>query len=80
MTEEQVIPCDENVKVNVQTIGLFSSRKTLQEAQEYMMDVIEAMPSADRLPIMTGFYVFWNTLSLHYNVTTKTKEEEKDNG
>ena len=63
-------------KVNVQPMGLFGSRKSLDDAQEYMMDIIEAMPSADRLPMLTGFYVFWNTLALNYNVTLKDKESK----
>ena len=61
-------------QVNVKPIGLFGSRKCLNDAQEYMMDIIEAIPSNERLPIMTGFYVFWNTLALNYNLTLKDKE------
>ena len=64
-------------KVNVKPIGLFGSRETLDDAQEYMMDIIQTMPSYERLPIMTGFYVFWNTLALNYNVTLKEQKESK---
>ena len=64
-------------KVNVKPLGLFGSRETLDDAQEYMMDIIQTMPSDERLPIMTGFYVFWNTLALNYNVTLKEQKESK---
>ena len=61
-------------KVNITPAGLFGSRKSLDDAQEYMMDIIEAMPNNERMPMLTGFYVFWNTLALNYDVTLKEKE------
>ena len=61
-------------QVNVKPHGLFGSRNTLDDAQTYMMDIIEAMPNDERLPMLTGFYVFWNTLALNYDVTLKEKE------
>ena len=64
-------------KVNVKPHGLFGSRKTLDDAQTYMMDIIETMPNDERLPMLTGFYVFWNTLALNYNVTLKEQKESK---
>ena len=64
-------------KVNVKPQGLFGSRDTLQDAESYMMDIIEAMPNDERLPMLTGFYVFWNTLALNYNVTLKEQKESK---
>ena len=64
-------------KVNVKPQGLFGSRETLQDAEDYMMDIIEAMPNDERLPMLTGFYVFWNTLALNYNVTLKEQKESK---
>ena len=63
-------------KVNITRQGLFGSRETLQDAESYMMDIIEAMPNDERLPMLTGFYVFWNTLALNYNVTLKDKESK----
>ena len=56
--------------------GLFGSRDTLDDAQDFMMSIIEAMPKDERMPIWTGFYVFWNTLALNYNVTLKDKESK----
>ena len=64
-------------QVNVKPIGIFGSRDNLDDAQEYMMDIIQAMPNDERLHIMTGFYVFWNTLALNYNVTLKEQKESK---
>ena len=63
-------------QVNITPAGLFGSRKTLDDAQEYMMDIIEAMPNDERLPMLTGFFVFWNTLALNYDVTLKEKESK----
>ena len=63
-------------QVNITPAGLFGSRKTLDDAQEYMMDIIEAMPNNERLPMLTGFFVFWNTLALNYDVTLKEKESK----
>ena len=40
-------------QVNVKPIGIFGSRDNLDDAQEYMMDIIQAMPNDERLPIMT---------------------------
>ena len=64
-------------KVNITRQGLFGSRETLDDAQEYMMDIIGAMPNNERLPMLTGFYVFWNTLALNYDVTLKEQKESK---
>ena len=64
-------------KVNIKRHGLFGSRETLDDAQEYMMDIIQAMPKDERMPMWTGFYVFWNTLALNYNVTLKEQKEGK---
>ena len=64
-------------KVNVKPHGLFGSRETLEDAQTYMMDIIQAMPKDERMPMLTGFYVFWNTLALNYNVTEKEQKESK---
>ena len=63
-------------KVNMKQIGIFGSRENLDDAQEYMMDIIETMPKEERLPMLTGFYVFWNTLALNYNITLKDKESK----
>ena len=57
--------------IDVKPLGLFGSRKNLKKAQEYMMEIIQAMPEEERLPILTGFYVFWNTLALNYTLTEK---------
>ena len=51
--------------------NLFSSRDTIDEAVEYFEDVMKAMPEQDRLPIMTGFYVFWNTIANNYTLTER---------
>ena len=64
-------------KVNITPAGIFGSRKSLEDAQEYMMDIIETMPNKERVPLMTGFYVFWNTLALNYNVTLKEQKGSK---
>ena len=63
-------------QVNVKPHGLFGSRDTLDDAQTYMMDIIEAMPNDERLPMLTGFYVFWNTLALNYDVTLKEQKAD----
>ena len=61
-------------QVNITPAGLFGSRESLDDAQTYMMDIIEAMPNDERLPMLTGFFVFWNTLALNYDVALKEKE------
>ena len=65
------------MKEDMKQHGLFGSRDTLEDAQTYMMDIIQAMPKEERLPIMTGFFVFWNTLALNYDVTLKEQKESK---
>ena len=64
-------------KEDMKQHGLFGSRDTLDDAQTYMMDIIQAMPKDERMPMWTGFYVFWNTLALNYNVTLKEQKESK---
>jgi len=51
--------------------NLFSSRDTIDEAVEYWEEIIKAIPEQDRLPIMTGFYVFWNTIANNYTLTER---------
>ena len=58
-------------EVNVPFMGLFSERDNLQEAIDYMDMIVKAIPPEDRLPVMTGFHVFMNTLSKHYIITER---------
>ena len=51
--------------------NLFGSRDTIDEAVEYWELIIQAMPEQERLPIMTGFYVFWNTIANNYTLTER---------
>ena len=51
--------------------GLFGERDTIDEAVEYFEDIVRAMPSEDRMPIITGFYVFWNTIARNYILTER---------
>ena len=51
--------------------GLFGERDTIDEAVEYFEDIVRAMPSVDRMPIITGFYVFWNTIARNYILTER---------
>ena len=57
--------------MELQAHGLFGERDTIDEATEYFEDVVRAMPVEDRMPIMTGFYVFWNTLANNYTLTER---------
>ena len=58
--------------------NLFSSRDTIDEAVEYWEEIMKAMPEQDRLPIMTGFYVFWNTIANNYTLTERKANETND--
>ena len=60
-------------EVKIPYVGLFSEREDLQDAIDYMDMMVKAMPSGDRLPVMTVFHVFMNTLSKHYIVTERVK-------
>ena len=51
--------------------NLFSSRDTIDDAVEYFEDMMRAMPTEDRMPIMTGFYVFLNTIANNYTLTER---------
>ena len=51
--------------------NLFSSRDTIDDAVEYFEDVVRAMPSVDRMPVLSAFYVFWNTLANNYTLTER---------
>ena len=50
---------------------LFGERDTIDEAVEYFEDIVRAMPATDRMPIITGFYVFWNTIARNYILTER---------
>ena len=67
----------EKTREDMKLHGLFGCRDTLEDAQEYMLDIINAMPKDERMPMWTGFYVFWNTLALNYDVTLKEQKESK---
>tara|TARA_Y100001951_G_C11049185_1_gene134613 strand:- start:18 stop:221 length:204 start_codon:yes stop_codon:yes gene_type:complete len=56
--------------------NLFGSRDTIDEAVEYWEDIMKAMPEQDRLPIITAFYVFWNTLANNYTLTERENNED----
>ena len=58
--------------------NLFGSRNTIDEAVEYWEDIMTAMPEQDRLPIITAFYVFWNTLANNYTLTERENNETND--
>ena len=57
--------------MKLQEHGLFGKRDTIDEAVEYFEDIVRAMPSEDRTPIITGFYVFWNTIARNYILTER---------
>ena len=51
--------------------NLFSSRDTIDDAVEYFDLVVKAMPQEEQLPMLTAFYVFWNTLANNYTITER---------
>ena len=57
--------------------NLFGSRDTIDDAVEYWEQILQAMPEQDRLPIMTGFYVFWNTIARNYTLTEREQNENR---
>ena len=58
--------------------NLFGSRDTIDDAVEYWEQIVQAMPAQERLPIMTGFYVFWNTIANNYTLTERINNETTD--
>ena len=58
-------------KVDMKPLGLFGERETIAEAESFMNEIISAIPEGVKMPVMTGFYVFWNTLATHYSITRK---------
>ena len=57
--------------MKLQEHGLFGKRDTIDEAVEYFDMVIKAMPTEERLPMYTAFYVFWNTIAKNYELTER---------
>ena len=57
--------------MKLQVHGLFGERDTIDEAVEYFDKVIKAMPTEERLPMYTAFYVFWNTIAKNYELTER---------
>ena len=51
--------------------GLFGERDTIEEAVDYFDLVVKAMPQEEQLPMLTAFYVFWNTLANNYTITER---------
>ena len=51
--------------------NLFGSRDTIDDAVEYFEAVVKAMPTEERMPMYTAFYVFWNTLANNYTLTER---------
>jgi hypothetical protein len=44
-------------------VGLFSDRKTLPEAVDYLHEIIDSIPAEYRAAAYTGIYVFVNTIA-----------------
>jgi hypothetical protein len=64
--------------MELQAHGLFGERDTIEEAVEYFDNVIMALPEEERLPIMTAYYVFWNTIARNYTLTERKQNETND--
>ena len=64
--------------MELQTHGLFSSRDTIDEAVEYFDTVVKAMPQKEQLPMLTAFYVLWNTIAKNYTLTERENNETTD--
>ena len=62
--------------MELQTHGLFGDRDTIDEAVEYFDTVIKAMPKEEQLPMLTAFYVLWNTIANNYTLNQKGKSNE----
>ena len=54
--------------------GLFGERDTIEEAVDYFDIVVKAMPQEEQLPMLTAFYVFWNTLANNYTITERKEQ------
>ena len=64
--------------MELQAHGLFGERKTIDEATEYFDAVVKAMPAEERLPVMTAYYVFRNTIARNYTLTEREQNETND--
>ena len=57
--------------MELQAHGLFGERDTIEEAVDYFDAVVKAMPEEEQLPMLTAFYVFWNTIARNYTLTER---------
>ena len=62
--------------MELQIHGLFGERNTIEEATEYFEAVVRAMPTEERMPMYTAFYVFWNTIARNYTLTERINKNE----
>lgn len=51
--------------------GIFGDRETIQEAYNYLQDMINTLDKADRFPITTAVHVLLNTISNEIEVEDK---------
>ena len=74
------------VKGNAVEMGSFSMKELesiklpfgLGIERDLYFEPMKAMPEQDRLPIITAFYVFWNTLANNYTLTERENNETND--
>jgi len=63
--------------MELQAHGLFGERDTIEEAVDYFDTVVKAMPGEEQLPMLTAFYVFWNTIARNYTLTEREKNGKR---
>ena len=67
----------EMTEVKLQKLGFVSSRKSIEEAQEHFMFMLDTVKDKeDKFAMNLAFYVFWNTLADNYRIYKKEKTDE----
>ena len=64
-------------EVVLQKLGFVSSRKSIEEAQEHFMMMLDTVHHKEgKFAMNLAFYVFWNTLADNYRIYKKEKTNE----
>ena len=64
--------------VDMQEHTIFASRRNIEEAQEYVEMITDALPKEHQFYVSTAFMIVWNTLAKNYILFKKNPEPDID--
>lgn len=57
--------------VRLTPFGLFASRDTIEDAQEYFVQLMEHRGEIPKPHMITAYYILWNTIARNFDLVPK---------